>query len=198
MAMCFLPSAVGATDQCASDDSAQIGLNEQQNILQVNAASSVKVKVWYKSWYKKWYKKWYKSHGKWRYYWKYTWKYSWKYYYKYQTVKAASSSTASAYIASGKADTFSDPKLNSIMKSAAGYGYRSGVSTASGLVKYKAGDCWAYSAYLDSKFKSAGYKSRVIQYATSYSSRHRSVQLYQNGQWKTVPYKAYGYNYLIV
>jgi hypothetical protein len=84
------------------------------------------------------------------------------------------------------------------MKSAAGYGYSSGVSTASGLVRYKAGDCWAYSAYLNGKFQAAGYKSRVIQYATSYSSRHRSVQLYQNGQWKTVPYRAYGYNYLIV
>ena len=124
-------------------------------------------------------------------------KYSWKYYYK-TTVKAASSTSTNYYTSSGKADTFSDPKLNSIMKSAAGYGYRSGVSTASGLVKYGAGDCWAYSAYLDSKFKSAGYKSRVIQYATSYSSRHRSVQLYQNGAWKTVPYQAYGYNSLIV
>ena len=178
------PSIAGASDQNASDNNAQIGLQEQTNVLEVNAASTIKVKVWYKHWYK--------SHGKWRY--------VWKYYYKYKTstAKAASSCSSSYYTSSGKADTFSDPKLNSIMKSAAGYGYRSGVSTAAGLVKYKAGDCWAYSAYLDSKFKAAGYKSRVIQYATSYSSRHRSVQLYQEGTWKTVPYRAYGYNYLIV
>ena len=191
--MCVFPSIVGAADQSASSNSAQIGLSEHKNVIEVNAASSVKVKVWYKHWYKHWYK----SNGKWRY----TWKYTWKYYYKYKTtstVKAASSSSSSSYTSSDKANTFSDPTLNSIMKSAAGYGYRSGVSTASGLVKCGAGDCWAYSAYLNSKFKAAGYQSRVIQYATSYSSRHRSVQLYQSGQWKTVPYRAYGYNYLIV
>ena len=184
MAVGICPSIAGASDQNASDDNAQIGLNEHTNILEVNAASTVKVKVWYKHWYK--------SHGKWRY--------VWKYYYKYKTskAKAASSYSNSNYKSSGKADTFSDPTLNSIMKSAAGYGYRSGVSTAEGLVKHKAGDCWAYSAYLNNKFQKAGYKSRVIQYATSYSSRHRSVQLYQEGTWKTVPYRAYGYNYLIV
>ncbi|OEC88294.1 hypothetical protein A9507_05085 [Methanobacterium sp. A39] len=184
MAVGICPSIAGASDQNASDNNAQIGLQKHTNVLEVNAASTIKVKVWYKHWYK--------SHGKWRY--------VWKYYYKYKTstAKAASSYSSSSYTSSSKANTFSDPKLNSIMKSAAGYGYRSGVSTASGLVKYKAGDCWAYSAYLDSKFKAAGYKSRVIQYATSYSSRHRSVQLYQEGTWKTVPYRAYGYNYLIV
>ncbi len=201
-----LPSIVGAADQSAPDNTAQIGLGEplkhemfgapkseilsDKDVLKVNAATKVKTKVWYK----KWYKKGYKSHGKWRY----TWKYTWKYYYKYTTVKAASTTTKSSYTSRSTANTFSDPKLNSIMKSAAGYGYRSGVSTAEGLTKYKAGDCWAYSEYLNSKFKAAGYQSRIIQYATSYSSRHRSVQLYQNGQWKTVPYKAYGYNYLIV
>ena len=192
MAMSILPSAVGASDQIASDNNTQIGLSEHTNVLKVNAASSVKVKVWYKHWYK--------SNGRWHYYWTYSWNYTWKYYYKYKTstVKAASSSSSSSYTSSGKANTFSDPKLNSIMKSAAGYGYSSGVSTASGLVAHKAGDCWAYSAYLNGKFQAAGYKSRVIQYATSYSSRHRSVQLYQNGQWKTVPYRAYGYNYYIV
>ena len=200
MAMSILPSAVGASDQIASDNNAQIGLSEHTNVLKVNAASSVKVKVWYKHWYKSWHKHWYKSNGRWHYYWTYSWNYTWKYYYKYKTstVKAASSSSSSSYTSSGKANTFSDPKLNSIMKSAAGYGYSSGVSTASGLVAHKAGDCWAYSAYLNGKFQAAGYKSRVIQYATSYSSRHRSVQLYQNGQWKTVPYRAYGYNYYIV
>ena len=200
MAMSILPSAVGASDQIASDNNAQIGLSEHTNVLKVNAASSVKVKVWYKHWYKSWHKHWYKSNGRWHYYWTYSWNYTWKYYYKYKTstVKAASSSSSSSYTSSGKANTFSDPKLNSIMKSAAGYGYSGGVSTASGLVAHKAGDCWAYSAYLNGKFQAAGYKSRVIQYATSYSSRHRSVQLYQNGQWKTVPYRAYGYNYYIV
>jgi hypothetical protein len=199
MAVSIFPLAVGASDQTASSNNANIGLKENKNVLEVNAASKVKVKVWYKHWYKSKYKHWYKSHGVWRYTWKYTRKYTWKYYWKYKTTKVkAASSTSTSYKSGSTADTFSDPKLNSIMKSAANYGYSSGVSTAAGLVKHHAGDCWAYSAYLDGKFKAAGYKSRVIQYATSYSSRHRSVQLYQNGGWKTVPYRAYGYNYLIV
>ena len=181
---CVFPSVVGASDQNASDNSAQIGLKGNTNVLEVNAAYSVKVKVWYKHWYK--------SYGK--------WKYVWKYYYKYKTstVKAASSSSSSSYTSSGKANTFSDPKLNSIMKSAAGYGYSHSYHTGSDLAKHHCGDCWAYSDYLNNKFQSAGYHSRVVQYATSYSSRHRSVQLYQSGEWKTVPYRAYGYNYLIV
>jgi hypothetical protein len=188
--MCVFPSVVGASDQNASDNSAQIGLKGSTNVLEVNAASSVKVKVGYKHWYKHWYK----SYGKWRYVWKYTW----NYYYKTSTVKAASSSSSSSYTSSGKANTFSDPTLNSIMKSAAGYGYSHSYHTGTDLAKHHCGDCWAYSDYLNNKFHAAGYQSRVVQYATGYSSRHRSVQLYQSGEWKTVPYRAYGYNYLIV
>jgi hypothetical protein len=184
MAVGICPSIAGASDQNASDNNAQIGLQEHTNVLEVNAASTIKVKVWYKHWYK--------SHGKWRY--------VWKYYYKYKTstAKAASSYSSSSYTSSGKADTFSDPKLNSIMKSGSKYGYSHSYHTGTDLVKHGCGDCWAFSDYLNTKFKAAGYQSRVVQYATSYSSRHRSVQLYQEGTWKTVPYRAYGYNYLIV
>ncbi|HEX3014388.1 MAG TPA: hypothetical protein VHO92_08990 [Methanobacterium sp.] len=184
MAMSIFPSVVGASDQNASDNNAQIGLKEHKNVLEVNAASTVKVKVWYKHWYK--------SHGQWRY--------VWKYYYKYKTstVKAASSYSNSQYTSNGKANTFSDQKLNSIMKSGSKYGYSHYYHTGADLVKHGCGDCWAFSDYLNTKFKVAGYQSRVVQYATSYSSRHRSVQLYQQGTWKTVPYRAYGYNYLIV
>lgn len=192
MAVGICPSLVGASDQNASSNHAQIGLNQHTNVLEVNAASSVKVKVWYKHWYKHWYK----SHGKWHYYLTYTWKYYYKY--KTSTAKAATSSTTSSYTSSGKADTFSDAKLNSIMKSDASFGYSHAYHTGEELERHHCGDCWAYSDDLNTKFKKAGYKSRVIQYATSYSSRHRSVQLYQNGAWKTVPYRAYGYNYLIV
>ena len=80
------------------------------------------------------------------------------------------------------------------MRSGAKYGYRRGVSSASAMQRAGAGDCWAMSEYLNSRFKAAGYNSRIIQYATSYSSRHRSVQLNLNGKWVTVPYRAYGYN----
>lgn len=180
MAMLVVSPVLGTTDQSASSNNAKIGLNE--NVLKVNAAYKVKVKAWYK--------KWYRSHGNWRYKWKYYWKY------KYTKVKAASSYSTS-YKSKCKADTSSE-SLDTIMKSGAKYGYSHSASTASAMQKKGAGDCWAMSQYLNNKFQDAGYKSRIIQYATSYSSRHRSVQLYQNGQWKTVPYRAYGYHYFFV
>ncbi len=154
-----------------------------KNVLKVNAVYKVKVKKWYRHWYK--------SHGKWRYVWKHYWKY------KYTRAKASSSYSTSCYRSKGKANT-SDPALNSIMKSGAKYGYSHSASTASAMQRIGAGDCWAMSSYLNSKFQAAGYQSRVIQYATAYSSRHRSVQLYQNGKWKTVPYRTYGYHYFFV
>ena len=185
-------SPIGATSQCTLSNGEKIGLNEHKDVLKVNAASTVKVKKWYKHWYKHWYK----SNGNWRYTWRHTWKYYWKNN-KTSTVKAASSYGSSSYRSKNKADT-SDPKINAIMKSGAKYGYSHSASTAPAMQKIGAGDCWAMSSYLNSEFQAAGYKSRIIQYGTAYSSRHRSVQLYQNGQWKTVPYRAYGYNYLFV
>jgi len=55
------------------------------------------------------------------------------------------------------------------------------------------GDCWTNSEILYQKLKSQGYRVRIIQYPTSYSSRHRSVQYYSNGRWCNYNYKANGY-----
>lgn len=80
------------------NQNSKIGLNGHNDVLEVNAASTVKAKIWYKYWYKtsykywykqgykQWYKHWYKSHGKWHYTWRYTWKYKWKYTVKYKWV----------------------------------------------------------------------------------------------------------------
>ncbi|MCG2828528.1 hypothetical protein [Methanothermobacter sp. K4] len=54
------------------------------------------------------------------------------------------------------------------------------------------GDCWAMSEYLYKKLTSAGKKVRIIQYATSMSPRHRTVQVYSGGCW--VDYDYSGYN----
>ena len=53
------------------------------------------------------------------------------------------------------------------------------------------GDCFAWSAALWQELKNAGYTPRIIQYPTSYSSNHRSVQ-YQDstGQWIDYPYNS--------
>jgi hypothetical protein len=190
--MCIFPSVGGAADPIASNDNAKIGPSEDIKPVEVNAAykkvkvkTKVKVKVKVR----------YKYKGKWRT--KYVYKYKYRYVYKYVKVKAASS-YSKTYYSSSSSGFKSDATIDSIMRSGAKYGYRSGISTASAMVNAGAGDCWAMSDYLNSKFKAAGYQSRIIQYATSYSSRHRSVQLYQNGKWITVPYRAYGYNGMFV
>jgi len=92
----------------------------------------------------------------------------------------------------------SSPTISSIMRSGAIFPWRRGISTAAAMQRVGAGDCWAMSEYLHSRFQAAGYNSRIIQYATSLSPRHRSVQLNQNGEWITVPYRAYGFDRLFV
>lgn len=55
------------------------------------------------------------------------------------------------------------------------------------------GDCWDNSENLYSQLTASGSKARIIQYGTSLSPRHRSVQTYQNGAWVDYNYKANGY-----
>ncbi len=55
-------------------------------------------------------------------------------------------------------------------------------------------DCWAMSNHISSKLRSQGYTTRTIQYSTSMSSRHRSVQYYSNGAWVNYDYKGNGYS----
>jgi lysozyme family protein len=108
------------------------------------------------------------------------------------TTKSTKSSTSSASKSvSSKTSTSS---LSEILASGAKYGYSHSASTAAGMIAIGSGDCWAMSDYLYSKLQAAGIESRIVQYSTSYSSRHRSVQLYQNGAWVDVPYSSYGYS----
>jgi hypothetical protein len=53
------------------------------------------------------------------------------------------------------------------------------------------GDCWAMSEYLYNKYAS---QVRIVQYRTSMSSRHRSIQINQNGAWVDFNYRGNGYN----
>jgi len=55
------------------------------------------------------------------------------------------------------------------------------------------GDRWTNSAILYNQLIKLGYKVRIIQFATSMSSRHRSVQYYKNGKWVNYDYKGNGY-----
>lgn len=55
------------------------------------------------------------------------------------------------------------------------------------------GDCWTNSANLYGRLTASGQKARIIQYASSLSPRHRSVQVYSNGGWVNYDYKGNGY-----
>ena len=60
------------------------------------------------------------------------------------------------------------------------------------FVKYGYGDCWAGAYFIACQLKKRGVTARIIQYATSQSSSHRSVQ-YKNkkGKWVNFPYKKF-------
>lgn len=89
-------------------------------------------------------------------------------------------------------------KLDSIMITGSKFKYSQAHHTGAESVKYGSGDCWAMSDYLNSQFTKARYKSRIIQYAASYSSGHKSLHVHIGGTWQTVPYRSYGYHYLFV
>lgn len=65
-------------------------------------------------------------------------------------------------------------------------------TTAAYLEKHGIGDCWAWSDWISKQLKKYKVNHKIMQYATSQSSNHRSV-LYQNASGKYVdfPYKEY-------
>ena len=56
-------------------------------------------------------------------------------------------------------------------------------------------DCWVMSSRIYSQLVSNGQRARIIQYATSQSPRHRSVQVYKNGAWVNYDYSGYAETY---
>ena len=60
------------------------------------------------------------------------------------------------------------------------------------FVKYGYGDCWAGAYYLACQLEKRGVKARILNYKTSASDNHRSVQ-YKNdsGKWVNFPYNDY-------
>ncbi|KZX16810.1 putative peptidoglycan binding domain protein [Methanobrevibacter cuticularis] len=71
--------------------------------------------------------------------------------------------------------------------------YNSGITSYYGSSGKGVGDCWDNSEMLYKKLSKDGKTVRIIQYPTSLSSNHRSVQIYQNGAWIDYNYKGNGY-----
>lgn len=56
------------------------------------------------------------------------------------------------------------------------------------------GDCWNLSNLLYNKLKDK-YKVRIIQYPTSLSPRHRTIQVMKDGEWVDYDYSNYNMIY---
>jgi N-acetylmuramoyl-L-alanine amidase len=100
------------------------------------------------------------------------------------TVSASSSSSSSSnkvYSSASKSKTYQSKKVSAKKTNSKTRYSNNRRGYINGM------DCWAMSAYLSSKLSSQGYSVRTLQYATSMSSRHRSVQIYQNGAWVNAP-----------
>jgi hypothetical protein len=160
-----------------------IDINAATKYKKVNAASKYVKQVTYKKIYKKVR---YKYKGKYHY----KWVVIYKKVYRYKTVKAATKTIKkTSKISYGT-------KEEQILRGAARFRYSSAAHNGATMERIGSGDCWAMSDYLQKKFNAAGIRARTVQYANSYTSRHRSVQLYKNGVWVDINYKKYGINNL--
>jgi len=104
------------------------------------------------------------------------------------TESSNTKSSDKVYSSASKSKSYQSKKYQYKAKSTRNYSYSRYRGYTNGM------DCWAMSAYISSKLKGQGYTVRTIQYATSMSSRHRSVQVYSNGAWTNYNYKANGYS----
>lgn len=71
---------------------------------------------------------------------------------------------------------------------------RGGCSNASCFESTGAGDCHAAAEWVYNKLVAAGFKARIMQYATSSANNHRSAQYWYNGNWVNFDAKKYGAN----
>lgn len=76
-------------------------------------------------------------------------------------------------------------------------GYSGECQTYSCVQSTHKGDCWGCSDTLACELISRGITVRILQYSTSASGQHRSVQYKDaSGNWKDFPYRTYGFNTL--
>lgn len=74
------------------------------------------------------------------------------------------------------------------------YDLDNGGSSYDDLIKIGRGDCWAFSEFIFNRLSEAGVSCRIMEYSTSMSPAHRSVQYRDgNGQWINFPYREFGW-----
>ena len=95
--------------------------------------------------------------------------------------------TGTGSVSAGKSDESGLVSIGNDLASK--YKFNHSSSTYCGMRSSGGGDCFAWSAALWQELKNSGYTPRIVEYATSYSSNHRSVQYKDsNGSWVDYPY----------
>jgi N-acetylmuramoyl-L-alanine amidase len=94
-------------------------------------------------------------------------------------------------------------KTGSSTSSGAAYGTKKSYSSSSSSYKSSSsgwssgkgvGDCWDNSYALYDELTASGQSARIVQYANSYVSNHRSVQVWDGSSWVDYDYKGNGYS----
>ena len=101
-----------------------------------------------------------------------------------------------AEAAYGTGNYYSGYSSNNRWKTAGnGNYYSSGYSSGSRWSSGKGtGDCWQNSYSLHNQLTASGTQSRIVQYGNSYSSNHRSVEVWNGNKWVDYDYKGNGYS----
>lgn len=82
--------------------------------------------------------------------------------------------------------------IDEVGYAAAHYRYvRHRCSTRSCMVKLGYGDCWAMSDYLYHELEARKINARIIQYKTTMSTAHRTVQIHNGKNWVNFDYGKY-------
>jgi N-acetylmuramoyl-L-alanine amidase len=105
-----------------------------------------------------------------------------------QVQAAAGESTSDTSYSSSSSSTSSSKKTYATAVRSYSNSYSSSWSSGKGT-----GDCWDNSAALYGSLTSSGTQARIVQYANSYSSNHRSVEVWNGNSWVDYDYAGNGY-----
>jgi len=100
-------------------------------------------------------------------------------------VQAAAGEETSTSTASSSSSTSSKKTYASAVRS-----YSNSYSYSSGGYS---GDCWDVSNAMYSQLTSSGTRARIVQYSNSYSSNHRSVEVWNGNGWVDADYSGQGW-----
>lgn len=88
-----------------------------------------------------------------------------------------------------------DSAINEVGQQYSNIGYCHSCQTGDCVKQTGCGDCWGMSDLLACELQNRGVTTRILQYPTGSSSRHRSVQyMGSDGSWRDFPYRQYGFN----